>query len=127
MHGVGIAKMGDKERYLYYLKGHKYPSGFRVNHAIKAGYWKATGKDRERSQTTPRRQVLVGMRKTLVFYKGRAPTGAKTNWVMHEFRLDGSGRPPWPIVSSSSSATTTLKYSFKVRYHNKYSFGLYIC
>jgi hypothetical protein len=64
--------------------------------------------------------VLVNMRKTLVFYKGTAPTGAKTDWVMHEFRLHGSGRSPYPTVNSSSSATTTLESSSKVGYHNKY-------
>ncbi|CAK9329987.1 unnamed protein product [Citrullus colocynthis] len=77
------ATMGEKEWYFFNLRDRKYPTGLRTNRATEAGYWKTTGKDKEIFGTD---HVLVGMKKTLVFYKGRAPRGEKSNWVMHEYR-----------------------------------------
>lgn len=79
--------MGGKDWYFYSLRDRKYATGQRTNRATESGYWKATGKDRQVS----RKGVPVGMRKTLVFYQGRAPKGKKSDWVMHEFRREGQG------------------------------------
>ncbi|KAK8961470.1 NAC domain-containing protein 100 [Platanthera guangdongensis] len=88
------AKMGEAgEWYFFCQRDRKYPTGMRTNRATDSGYWKATGKDKEIHRGTG---ILVGMKKTLVFYTGRAPKGEKTNWVMHEFRLEGKFPPRSP-------------------------------
>lgn len=87
-----VAKLSENEWYFFSFRDRKYATGLRTNRATKSGYWKATGKDR--IIFNPKSHRAVGMRKTLVFYQGRAPNGAKTNWVMHEFRLENPHTPP---------------------------------
>lgn len=70
--------------YFFSHKDKKYPTGTRTNRATAAGFWKATGRDKIIYSNGRR----IGMRKTLVFYKGRAPHGQKSDWIMHEYRLD---------------------------------------
>ncbi|KAF8762201.1 hypothetical protein HU200_009753 [Digitaria exilis] len=104
------AKIGEKEWYFFCQKDRKYPTGIRTNRATEHGYWKATGRDREIYTVTKEATLeLVGMKKTLVFYKGRAPQGQKTDWIMHEFRLETTGKVSCP--TSSSASTTTTKSS----------------
>jgi len=80
-------KIGNEEQNEWYFFSHKdkkYPTGTRTNRATTAGFWKATGRDKPIYV----KNCLVGMRKTLVFYKGRAPNGQKSDWIMHEYRLE---------------------------------------
>ncbi|CAN4075403.1 unnamed protein product [Withania somnifera] len=73
------------EWYFFSHKDKKYPTGTRTNRATAAGFWKATGRDKAIYLSNSKK---IGMRKTLVFYTGRAPHGQKTDWIMHEYRLD---------------------------------------
>ncbi|XP_010532040.1 PREDICTED: protein SOMBRERO-like [Tarenaya hassleriana] len=75
------------EWYFFSHKDKKYPTGTRTNRATAAGFWKATGRDKAIHMSTSKK---IGLRKTLVFYTGRAPHGHKTDWIMHEYRLDDS-------------------------------------
>jgi len=105
------ACVGGKEWYFYTQRDRKYATGLRTNRATVSGYWKATGKDRP----VLRKGSLVGMRKTLVFYQGRAPKGRKTDWVMHEFRLEGPFAPPPPISSPKQEDWVLSKVFYKSR------------
>ncbi|KAK8972159.1 hypothetical protein V6N11_000624 [Hibiscus sabdariffa] len=84
-----IGSTPQNDWYFFSHKDKKYPTGTRTNRATAAGFWKATGRDKIIHSGFRR----IGLRKTLVFYKGRAPHGQKSDWIMHEYRLDDSNTP----------------------------------
>ncbi|XP_078173325.1 protein CUP-SHAPED COTYLEDON 3-like [Carex rostrata] len=107
-----VAKLSADEWYFFSFKDRKYATGSRANRATKTGYWKATGKDR--TVHNPSTHEIVGMRKTLVFYSGRAPNGVKTGWVMHEFRLETPNAPAkedWVLCRVFNKGRDTSQYS----------------
>ncbi|KAL8161480.1 hypothetical protein V2J09_012969 [Rumex salicifolius] len=81
-------EFGENEWYFFTPRDRKYPNGVRPNRATVSGYWKATGTDKAIYSGTR----YVGIKKALVFYKGRPPKGTKTDWIMHEYRLNDPPR-----------------------------------
>ncbi|XP_027362098.1 putative NAC domain-containing protein 94 [Abrus precatorius] len=80
-----LATTGEKEWYFYCPRDRKYRNSARPNRVTGAGFWKATGTDRPIYSSEGSK--CIGLKKSLVFYKGRAAKGVKTDWMMHEFRL----------------------------------------
>lgn len=80
-----MAPLGEKEWYFYCPRDRKYKNSARPNRVTGAGFWKATGTDRPIYSSNGAK--CIGLKKSLVFYRGRAAKGIKTDWMMHEFRL----------------------------------------
>uniref|UniRef100_A0A7N0TRN1 NAC domain-containing protein n=1 Tax=Kalanchoe fedtschenkoi TaxID=63787 RepID=A0A7N0TRN1_KALFE len=79
-----LLKSTDLEWYFFCPRERKYANGARMNRATEYGYWKTTGRDRPIKYN----HRTVGMIKTLIYHEGRAPHGNRTDWVMHEYRLE---------------------------------------
>ncbi|KAL5840214.1 hypothetical protein ACOSQ4_012822 [Xanthoceras sorbifolium] len=76
----------DDAYYFFTPRDRKYRNGDRPSRAAGCGYWKATGASKE----VRHQGVKVGSRNALVFYRGKPPNGAKTDWIMHEFTVENS-------------------------------------
>ncbi|KAK3030850.1 hypothetical protein RJ639_035779 [Escallonia herrerae] len=89
-----LASTGEKEWYFYCPRDRKYRNSARPNRVTGAGFWKATGTDRPIYSSEGTK--CIGLKKSLVFYRGRAAKGIKTDWMMHEFRLPSISDPSPP-------------------------------
>lgn len=104
----GKAMFGGREWYFFHRREHKYGAGAntqRTKRSTKSGYWKAMGTDKpitlsaDDDDTTLK---TLGFKKALVFYRGRAPNGVKSSWIMHEYRLHDN-----PVRSNESASSTS--------------------
>ncbi|XP_060958365.1 NAC domain-containing protein 2-like isoform X1 [Cannabis sativa] len=109
------AEFGENEWYFFSPRDRKYPNGVRPNRATISGYWKATGTDKAIYSGSK----YVGVKKALVFYKGKPPKGIKTDWIMHEYRLTDSRRQITKHVGSMRLDDWVLCRIYKKRNVNK--------
>jgi hypothetical protein len=101
------------EWYFFSPRDRKYPNGIRPNRAAGSGYWKATGTDKPIHDGATGQGV--GVKKALVFYKGRPPKGTKTSWIMHEYRL--AAADPLAAAVSTYRPIKFRNVSMRVRHH----------
>jgi hypothetical protein len=101
---VESSGVGDKEGYFFCKRGRKYRNSIRPNRVTGSGFWKATGIDKPVFSLGGEGRDSIGLKKTLVYYRGSAGKGTKTDWMMHEFRLPTKD-------NSTSTATVKAKIS----------------
>ncbi|KZV40562.1 NAC domain-containing protein 90-like [Dorcoceras hygrometricum] len=74
----------DSEQCFFFIPRHEREvRGGRPNRLTSHGYWKATGSPGDVYSSQNR---VIGRKKTMVFYEGRAPNGRKTAWKMNEYK-----------------------------------------
>jgi len=87
---------GDTEQWFFFTpRQEREARGGRPNRTTASGYWKATGSPGYVYSSDNR---VIGLKKTMVFYTGKAPRGRKTKWKMNEYRAI-------EVHESSSNAT----------------------
>ncbi|CAN6236501.1 unnamed protein product [Urochloa humidicola] len=89
-----LIQNNDHEWFFFCSSDKKYSKGSRPNRCTSNGYWKSSGKDKIISINSR----TVGFKKTLVFHDGKIPKGVRSDWVMHEYRMNDN-----ELVSDASS------------------------
>jgi hypothetical protein len=132
----GLARIGEREWYFFVPRdgggraakqagsgSGSGSGGGRPSRTTERGFWKATGSDRAvRCAADPKR--LIGLKKTLVYYEGRAPRGTKTDWVMNEYRLPDA--TTCSNAAGDSSAAASTNKSPKVYISTSYIVSKYV-
>ncbi|KAF3332040.1 NAC domain-containing protein 90-like protein [Carex littledalei] len=81
--GVPSTDEGDQQWFFFCPRQERETQGGRPSRTTPSGYWKATGSPSAVYSSTNR---PLGMKKSMVFYQGKAPIGTKSKWKLNEYR-----------------------------------------
>ncbi|CAK9153326.1 unnamed protein product [Ilex paraguariensis] len=96
---------GDPEQWFFFIpRQEREAHGAKPNRLTTKGYWKATGSP----GSVYSNNRIIGVKRTMVFYRGRAPGGRKTEWKMNEYKAIAGE------ASLSASATPKLRQEFNL-------------
>ncbi|MED6206924.1 hypothetical protein PIB30_031150 [Stylosanthes scabra] len=112
----GEASVGDSEQWFFFIPRQESEArGGRPKRLTTTGYWKATGSPNHVFSSDNR---VIGMKRTMVFYCGRAPNGTKTDWKMNEYKAidlhhasssSSSSNKPVPMLRQEFSLCRVYK------------------
>ncbi|CAN6381358.1 unnamed protein product [Urochloa humidicola] len=102
---------GSMEKYYFSQRAPRWPLGNRCKRAACDGYWKASGKDVPifSNGINSRVPLKVGLKKTMVFYRGNAPVGDNREWIMEEYSLAEAGLLPSRVMRPRGSSSNIGK------------------
>ncbi|KAF8044206.1 hypothetical protein BT93_A2250 [Corymbia citriodora subsp. variegata] len=105
----------DPEQWFFFIprQESEYRGG-RPRRLTTTGYWKATGSPGFVYSSNR----IVGEKRTMVFYTGRAPNGVKTEWKMNEYKaIEGEATSPQeiPVAAQEFSVCRVYKKTKTLR------------
>lgn len=119
LENTEVGRVGEKECYFFCRRGRKYKNSIRPNRVTGSGFWKATGVDKpiySVDQEPDHDHECIGLKKSLVYYRGSAGKGTKTDWMMHEFRLPDS-KSTNPKSTTQEAVRFSLKFAIFMHFY----------
>ncbi|GLT94738.1 hypothetical protein SLE2022_124650 [Rubroshorea leprosula] len=102
----------DPEQWFFFIPRQESEArGGRPRRLTTTGYWKATGSPGfVYSSNRP-----IGVKRTMVFYNGRAPNGKKTEWKMNEYKaIDGEASSSTAAAAVGVATPPALRHEFSL-------------
>ncbi|OWM82549.1 NAC domain-containing protein 90-like [Punica granatum] len=109
---AGEVCQGDTEQWFFFIpRKDSEARGGRPRRLTTFGYWKATGSPGCVYSSSNR---IVGLKRTMVFYKGRAPNGSKTEWKMNEYKVLEGVLADHDLCDDSSTIPQLLRQEYSL-------------